>query len=607
MMPSFWISRVRAVGKNVPIAEVSFSQYLNVISGASDSGKSYILQCINYMLGAENPPKSVEEDAGYDTLLMELVTGAKKNYVLQRSLKQGGDFLLYEQGLDKDLVKKNGTHLARKHNPKKTDTVSAFLLGLCDLQETTIKTKATATRSLSFRDICRFAIINEEGIISEESPVYPSRNLIKRTENKSVFDFMVSGEDASSVIVAPDLQVQRAGWRARMELYDELIRDIELEIPDTHDNLGSRLKKLDGRMSELTAIVAANSSEIAKAQSQRVDAWKTKHKAVSRQLVVNDLLTRFKVLGDHYRSDIDRLGFLAEGDHYIAQLGGDVHCPICGSLLDDHDARHQVSEDGDETIQSAAHAEIAKLNLLLTDLDSTMNGLQAELTQLEQDVSELDRTIEGIDGRLQTQLAPHVQATMSEIDQLFNARNEVVAGMVSRSRLELLIQQRQDLGPEPKRAKATTIVPATASETAGRRAFCNRLQSLLKRWRYPQNGIVEFNEEMDLVVAGKPRRSHGKGIRAILQSAFTVTLMLHGKARHPGFVVLDSPLTSFRPNDRYEIDQDVQHGFFEYLSSLREGQIIVLENKEPPESLQAKMHYEHFAGEDGEGREGFYP
>jgi DNA repair ATPase RecN len=56
-MPSFWISRVRAVGKKVPPAEVSFGANLNVISGASDTGKSYILQCINYMLGVGKSPE----------------------------------------------------------------------------------------------------------------------------------------------------------------------------------------------------------------------------------------------------------------------------------------------------------------------------------------------------------------------------------------------------------------------------------------------------------------------------------------------------------------------------------------------------------------------
>ena len=68
-MPSFWISRLRAIGKKVKTAEVSFSKHFNVISGASDTGKSYILQCINYMMGAKDPPMSVTEDQGYGTLV----------------------------------------------------------------------------------------------------------------------------------------------------------------------------------------------------------------------------------------------------------------------------------------------------------------------------------------------------------------------------------------------------------------------------------------------------------------------------------------------------------------------------------------------------------
>jgi hypothetical protein len=179
--------------------------------------------------------------------------------------------------------------------------------------------------------------------------------------------------------------------------------------------------------------------------------------------------------------------------------------------------------------------------------------------------------------------------------------------MSSRSRLESLIRQRQALGPEPKRAKTITLNEATVGETSGRRQFCDRVQTILNHWQYQQNGIVEFNEGMDLVVAGIPRRSHGKGVRAILQSAFTVTLMLHAKDRHPRFVVLDSPLTSYREKDAYEVDEDVQQGFFQHLSSLQECQIIVLENKEPPAELQSKMQYIHFAGSKGPGRAGFYP
>jgi hypothetical protein len=48
------------------------------------------------------------------------------------------------------------------------------------------------------------------------------------------------------------------------------------------------------------------------------------------------------------------------------------------------------------------------------------------------------------------------------------------------------------------------------------------------------------------------RSAHGKGVRAILHAAFTIGLAQYCFDRdiaHPGFVVLDSPLVTYRPPD----------------------------------------------------------
>ena len=47
-------------------ATITFNKGLNVISGDSDTGKTYAFQCIDYMLGKENPPKEIIEAKGYN-------------------------------------------------------------------------------------------------------------------------------------------------------------------------------------------------------------------------------------------------------------------------------------------------------------------------------------------------------------------------------------------------------------------------------------------------------------------------------------------------------------------------------------------------------------
>lgn len=86
---------------------------------------------------------------------------------------------------------------------------------------------------------------------------------------------------------------------------------------------------------------------------------------------------------------------------------------------------------------------------------------------------------------------------------------------------------------------------------------------------------------------------------------------------HPGLVVIDSPLTSYKRRGARDVkgsDSTVSSGvetaFWESLTKIsKDVQIIIVENKEPPASVAAAVHYEWFAGnEAGPGdRVGFIP
>ena len=131
-----------------------------------------------------------------------------------------------------------------------------------------------------------------------------------------------------------------------------------------------------------------------------------------------------------------------------------------------------------------------------------------------------------------------------EIEQRFERRN----------RLAYLRTQQEDLGKKPtkKQIEKDTDITPSAAVTKERRNFCDALEARLRDWRFPKVGTVEFEKQknaFDIVVNGQNRKSRGKGIRALLHSAFTITMMYHAQDRHPKLVVLDSPLTSFKDKD----------------------------------------------------------
>jgi hypothetical protein len=142
------------------------------------------------------------------------------------------------------------------------------------------------------------------------------------------------------------------------------------------------------------------------------------------------------------------------------------------------------------------------------------------------------------------------------------------------------------------------------------------VQSLLEAWKYPDLTRVTFSDEkVDLVISGKERASEGKGFRAIAYAAFMIGLLdycVDSKVElpHPGIVVLDSPLVTYKRRDTTpgeEISEDVTSAFYEDLAKLPTGrQVIVLENNDPPAALHSQINYTHFS-RSATGRYGFYP
>ena len=329
--------------------------------------------------------------------------------------------------------------------------------------------------------------------------------------------------------------------------------------------------------------------------------------------VVEQLNKRFALLKEHYASDLERLTFLGESDHFLAQLG-EGHCPICGQLLDDHTAEQIANESENTTsIQEASNVEKAKIRKLIDELETTLQALSSEASELVAGIEGATSSIKDLGRRVQENLEPDASVAKEELSMLVAKRIEVEQRLERRNRLTYLRTQREELGKKPtkKQIEEGTDIAPSAGVTKERRIFCDGLEARLRTWRFPKVGTVEFEKQknaFDIVVNGQNRTSRGKGVRALLHSAFTMTLMYHAFVRHSKLVMLDSPLTSFKDKDRVNVEDDVQLAFYEDLVQTSDDvQIILLENKEPPKQLRDQMNYVHFSGNESFGRYGFYP
>jgi AAA domain len=598
-----------------PPAEVFFRPGFNVISGASNTGKSYILQCIDFMLGGSKRPKNIKESTGYESLFLEFEDHNHHAHQLERSLSGHG----FVHRIISNGATLSEENLSEKHDPNDKETVSALLLALSSASGRKIRQNQSGKiRSLSFRDLSRLALVDEMKIISDQSPVL-SGQYIARTEELSIFKLLLTGVDDASVIETESRKESKARQKAQLQLLDRLIPELETEIAKLDKEPASieeRRKRTDQTIAARTEVLTASQQEIAENEARRRDAWEKAKKLERRQASTVELRSRFAFLEKHYNNDLARLQAIIEMDSYFSQLR-QVRCPLCGSSTDQHDPSVHDGQPPDqlENIRHACRAEIAKIKGLLRDLVGTTTQLDSELSTINEQYSAQASLFESTTKEILTRLAPAAKQHELALTQVMSIRDRLAHAEVLHGRLLSLQAERNEIAgyvwkTEP-REDTSDILRSQSVE-----AFTLKVQSVLEAWRYPDLTRVTFSDEkVDLVISGKERASEGKGFRAIAYAAFMIGLLDYCadstvNLPHPGIVVLDSPLVTYKRRDTTpgeEISEDVTAAFYEALAKLPTGrQVIVLENNDPPAALHGQINYTHFS-RSTTGRYGFFP
>src|SRR3954462_2571840 len=98
-MSRLQIRALRVSGVDRTNAEIDFGPRLTLITGKSDTGKTHIVECLDFALGAESPPKKIPERKGYDLVAIEVVADAS-SYVLARRFSDPDNVTIYEGGFD---------------------------------------------------------------------------------------------------------------------------------------------------------------------------------------------------------------------------------------------------------------------------------------------------------------------------------------------------------------------------------------------------------------------------------------------------------------------------------------------------------------------------
>lgn len=157
------IRHLTFTGPQKPVATLEFGPGMNVLYGASDTGKSFVVNAIDFMLGGKGPLPDIPEREGYDRVLLGIENLGGGSFTIHRSAS-GGAFTLFN-GLFQEFPDVPGCELREQHNDAKDDNLSSFLLEQVGLKGKRLRKNARGeTVSLSFRNLARLAIVGEEEV-----------------------------------------------------------------------------------------------------------------------------------------------------------------------------------------------------------------------------------------------------------------------------------------------------------------------------------------------------------------------------------------------------------------------------------------------------------
>jgi hypothetical protein len=572
----FIINSIKIDGYEKDGAIVSFERGFNYITGSSDKGKTFIFQCIKYMLGGSTTPKEIKEAKGYSSIYMQIIQ-PDGTFTLHRDLS-GGALSVFSGDIDSLDVTTKAQYTSA--GSKNSSTISEFYLRLIGITDVFyLRTNQyNEKQKLSFTNLRELFVVSETDIISDKSHFQPPEITTDQTLFKSLFKFILSREDDSNLSTYDKKDVFNARKGGKIELLRMLIENngrviesIRSEISKIFsvDEIEASISFLKNELSGFNNHISSLRDEM-RIISNRIDELRSE---ITSNLIILKKLDRLK---DVYGSDVRRLDFISESSYYLNELSIEF-CEKCGNPLSD-----PLASDGSLNMHAlAAEAEKIKTKKLIHELSQTIEHTKLSNSKLFLQLRDSESSRSTIDDRIS---------------------NQKRAAKTSESNLENIVAYRsklnkiQDLTDQNRRFNLDIINLDSQENNIPKMEFIynknllkqinKRMERILTVW-FAEQKTVEFNEsKLEFEINGELRSSYGKGFRSIYRLAAMLALtrvLKNNNIPISDFIVCDTPFTPFREKDSGVASDNgpIQKRIFSHIAnSYNDMQVILFENKD---------------------------
>ena len=581
----FYIKKLEVLGDTVKPSIIEFTKGLNVIYGASDTGKTFIYECINYMLGDSKVPKiTIAEAKGYTHCMLEIETFKGKKHLLTRYFNS------------EELTVDTEQEPLKAGNKGKKKSISDFLLTLCSIEKKDIKSAKGKTKKLYFKYLKKIFVVDEVKIIDTKSPILSGQNADKEFD-KNLFKFVLTGEDDSDLVVllTKEETIER---ESKVALYKEIIESLGEEVIKDDNTIDNKIKELDEEIKVFEKKYAISSQEFREYDRKKNLLFKKIKENENELIGITEVLERGSILQRQYKSDIERLKASKEAG-YAFNLFSITTCPVCNNKIESSNMMNY------QNFLTSAKYELKKITLLMEELKESQKIFSNDKIELLEKLVSQNEEYDNLLEKLETNFNLKLKEISLKIKEFSQKRESLLRIQILQEKLNDYIEKKDEIVEELKEDQEKSK-PQNVLSTERLSEIVKLIKEILLDIKFDYSTEVGFSDkELDFTFGEKRRKDFGKGYRAILYAVFIISMLKYLKTKpyQIGFAIIDTPLNPYKPDDEDDggmVNNNLANNFYRYLAdNIKDEQVILIENTDIPDDIVDRVNYKKFSKGNG--------
>lgn len=599
--------------------EVRFRSGVNLISGPIWTGKSSILQLLDYGCGAKTPPGYPEISKCAD-VYVECTAGGER-ITIRRSLRgTTAKATIYRATIDDVLTNSvAGAEVSARHVRNASSVSSEVLrrLGLADIHVKLAPTQESSdAHAYSLRDLLLLVYVDQDRMGSAKRGFFEDHpyKSIKWKAGVEIVHGLFDETAASLSEALKQALLEQKATQDYLRSAQAFLDDFRIPAADELERIILRLAveqtELEQQLSETRQRTEAMLGDSLGLVRRRATVESDRAAANARAGELRRTLTQLGRLRVQYDRERAQLEFLRESEALVGHLPI-VRCPACLQAIDPRPSanacyvchRPLPTRDGEVSVDARLRAtkrRISDLEGYITEIEKTLTGFEEQVERLNAELKEIDSALRRV---REAAVLPDTAAVLNITQAIALVEKQ------KRQAEEHLELRRKARGEGSNLLAAMERVRRLQEDVARAEAFKSSPEDVvvgLSRFFVETLQAIRFPEMRDSridPVTFHPmvrNRAYGelssRGAVSLAIVAWHLAVLryaLEKGSRFPRLLMLDSPLNHVG-RDATDVafkDQQIIDAFYKLLLDLDHGwkdefQILMVDNRPPTEASE---------------------